>query len=178
MSIIAGSKYGGHNNGSEPAMTRVSETGWLTTGVRGWEMRPLALRPSCSHTGSSLCAKCSMAWRNNTHHVRATHNARNNFLSSFRAIAFFVYFYYSFPFLSFSSSSSVDILSLSLSICLFFSYTSLLFRCASRLDLPELRLVLLCYRRSCTTVPINDLPDVPPIEYRIGHGFAAPMVRC
>lgn len=38
---MAESKYGGHNNGSEPAMTRVSETGWLTTGVRGWEMRPL-----------------------------------------------------------------------------------------------------------------------------------------
>lgn len=148
MSIIAGSKYGGHNNGSEPAMTRVSETGWLTTGVRGWEMRPLALQPSYSHTGSSLCAKCSMAWRNNTHHVRATHNARNNFLS-FRAIAL-VYFYYSFPFLPFSFSSSVDVSSFSLSLS-----------CIPRFDLPELLLVLLSYRRSCTTVPINDLPDFP-----------------
>jgi len=105
-------------------MTRVSETGWLTTGVRGWEMKPLALQPSCLHTGSSLCAKCSMAWRNNTHHVRATHNARNNFLSFFRAIAL-VYFYHSFSFffLFLPPSTSPISLALSLSLCFFFSFS-------------------------------------------------------
>lgn len=169
MSIIAESKYGGHNNGSEPAMTRVSETGWLTTGVRGWEMRPLALRPLCSYTSSSLCAKCSMTWRNNMHHVQTTHNARNNFLSSFRAFLFIFTILFLF---FFSVDVSLPSSPLSHAFSLFF------FRCVSRLNLPEFRLVLLCYCCLCTTVPINDLPDVSPIEYRIGHGFAAPMVRC
>lgn len=159
MSIIAGSKYGGHNNGSEPAMTRVSETGWLTTGVRGWEMRPP--RPS-----ALMLAHWLLSLREMQHGVTQQHAPRAGTMlviifSPPFALSLF-YFYYSFPFLL----PLPPLLSHTpLVLCRLLPLSSLPFSRSSSLCFSpwSLRLVLLRYRRSCTTVPINDLPDVPPI---------------
>lgn len=165
---LPGQNNGGHNNGSEPAMTRVSETGWLTTACPRLGNEALAL----AHWLLSLREMQHGVTQQHAPRAGRAHNARNNFLSSSRAVLLLslsLFFRFSFiPAIPLPLSSSFSLVLCRHTPPCFLSPSSSTSR-SRRASLGPAPL----------PSPINDLPDVPPTGgCRIGHGFAAPMARC